>query len=101
MIKCNDMLKHRLHEVMNELTSLQEQCLLSIIACIEANQKPPTRRELQQILGQKSTNGANQILKALMKKGYIRIDPPGKKRNIMVLRKPQNQLPLFSDDRKA
>ncbi len=84
---------------MTELTSIQEQCLLAIIAHIDANQKPPTRRELKQIMGQKSTNGVNQILEALMKKGYIRIDPPGQKRNVVVLRKPQNQLPLFADSR--
>ena len=63
-----------LRKIMNELTGLQEQCLLAIISHIEANESPHTRRELKQILGQKSTNGANQILDALAKKGYIKID---------------------------
>jgi SOS-response transcriptional repressor LexA len=83
---------------MNELTGLQEQCLLAIISYIEANERPPTRRELKQILGQKSTNGANQILDALVKKGYIKIDPPAKKRNIVVLNKPSKQLSLNEDN---
>lgn len=83
---------------MNELTRLQEQCLLAIISYIEANEKPPTRRELKRILGQKSTNGANQILEALVKKGYIKTDPPGKKRNIVVLNTPLRQLSLYEDN---
>ena len=68
---------------MNELTSIQEQCLLAIIGYMKANEKPPARRELKQILGQKSTNGVNQIVKALVKKGYIKIDPPGGKGTLL------------------
>lgn len=83
---------------MNELTGLQDQCLLAIISYIQANEKPPTRREIKQILGQRSTNGANQILEALVKKGYIKIDPPGKRRNIVVLNTPSKQLSLYEDD---
>ncbi len=86
---------------MNDLTSLQERCFLAIIRYIEANEKPPTRRELKQLLGQKSTNGVNQIVGALVKKGYIKLDPPGKKRNIVVLNKPSKQLSLIEDHSQA
>ena len=86
-----------LWETMNKHTRIQEQCLLAIISYIEANEKPPTRRELKQILGQKSTNGVNQIVGALVKKGYIKVDPPGRKRNIVVLNTPSKQLSFYED----
>jgi SOS-response transcriptional repressor LexA len=80
---------------MSELTEIQERCLKIIITFTQKNGKPPTRKELADLVGQKSTNGINQILSALNKKGYIKIDPPGKRRNIMVLRGNSKQLVLF------
>jgi SOS-response transcriptional repressor LexA len=82
---------------MDSLTEAQEQCLLQIVHHIREKGEPPTRRELQQVLRQKSTNGVNQILDSLQKKGYIKIDPPSRKRNIVVLYVPNKQLLLFED----
>jgi repressor LexA len=91
--------EHMLNEqeggrVNNELTELQEQFLCLIDEHIKRHGKPPTRRELAKLGGQKSTHGVNQILIALEKKGYIRIDPPGGTRNIVVRHVPAKQLSL-------
>jgi hypothetical protein len=48
------------------------------------------------LLQQKSINGVNQILTALAKKGFIKIDPPRKKRNILVGKEHYRQLFLFN-----
>ena len=55
---------------MEELTELQESCLNLILSFLRQDGgKPPTRRELMNLLHQKSINGVNQILGALQKKG--------------------------------
>lgn len=82
---------------MDELTELQEQRLLLIASYIKEHGQAPTRRELTELLEQKSTNGVNQILAALQKKRYIKIEPPRKKRNIRIIRKPHKQMDLFND----
>lgn len=82
---------------MDELTPLQARCLGHIIRFIEDNGFSPTRKELAEILEEKSTNGINQRLVQLQKKGYIKISSPRKKRNIVVLKRPETQLELFDD----
>lgn len=83
---------------MSELTELQERGLLLIDDYIKEHGKAPTRRELMGLLGQKSTNGVNQILEALQKKGYIKLEPPRRKRNIVILQLPQKQMDLFAEN---
>jgi len=83
---------------MAELTELQEQGLFVINRYVKENRESPTRRELKELLGQKSMNGVNQILEQLQRKGYIRLEPPRKKRNIKVIRKPHKQMDLFDDE---
>jgi SOS-response transcriptional repressor LexA len=86
---------------MDNLTPIQEESLVVIDHYIEEHSESPTRQELSKMLGQKSTNGVNQILEALRKKGYIRLDPPRRKRNIVVLRRPHKQMDLFDKDNEA
>ena len=84
---------------MEELTELQESCLNIVVSFLGQNGgKPPTRRELMDFLQQKSINGVNQILTALEKKGFIKINPPKKKRNILVIKRQNKQLTLFQDN---
>ncbi len=81
---------------MKELTELQERCLYIIDDFLNQNgRRPPTRRELMDLLHQRSINGVNQILKALQKKNYIKLGPVRQRRNIVVLRRPVKQLGLF------
>ena len=82
---------------MNGLTALQENCLRLIRDYIRREQRSPTRRELAKLTGQKSTHGVTQILGALQRKGYIRLEPPGKSRNIVVVRTPVKQLALIEE----
>jgi len=83
---------------LGELTKLQYRCFCLIDHYIKENKQAPTRRELTELLGQRSTNGVNQILKQLQKKGYIKLDPPRRKRNIVILRRPHRQMDLFDDE---
>jgi repressor LexA len=54
------------------LTTRQEQVLEIIQQAITRDGYPPTIREIGQHLGIKSTNGVNDHLKALERKGYLR-----------------------------
>ena len=84
---------------MEELTELQERCLNIIDDFLNHNGGiPPTRRELMSLLHQKSITGVNQILTALEKKRFIKIIPPRKKRNILIIRRHNKQLVLFKDN---
>jgi len=85
---------------MDELTKLQERALNVVDSYIKEHGQSPTRRGLKELLGQKSVNGVNQILQQLEKKRYIKLDPPRKKRNIKVMRKPEVQLDLFNENGK-
>jgi SOS-response transcriptional repressor LexA len=76
------------------LTELQERFLLLIHDYIKRGGKSPTRRELAKLGGQKSTHGVNQVLRALEKKGYVRVHPLGVARNIVMHRVPAKQLSL-------
>jgi SOS-response transcriptional repressor LexA len=83
---------------MEELTELQERGLLLIDGYIKEHGQAPTRRELTELLEQKSTNGVNQILQQLQKKGYIKLQPPRRRRNIVILRLLHRQMDLFDDN---
>jgi repressor LexA len=53
------------------LTHRQQQALDFITACLDDNGYPPTLREIGEHMGIKSTNGVNDHLKALERKGYL------------------------------
>lgn len=55
-----------------ELTNRQSEILNYITASIDERGYPPTLREIGQHFGIRSTNGVNDHLKALEKKGYLR-----------------------------
>jgi SOS-response transcriptional repressor LexA len=81
--------------VFSELTELQSRCLYFLCQFMdEHDNKAPTRRQLAELMGQKSTHGVNQILDALQRKGYIEITTPRSWRNIRVLRRKPRQLDL-------
>ena len=54
-----------------QLTHRQQQALDFIANCLEANGYPPTLREIGEHMGIRSTNGVNDHLKALERKGYL------------------------------
>lgn len=53
------------------LTHRQQQALDFIASCLDDNGYPPTLREIGEHMGIKSTNGVNDHLKALERKGYL------------------------------
>ena len=55
-----------------ELTDRQQRVLQFIEAQIKKNGYPPTIREIGKHLGIKSTNGVNDHLNALERKGYVK-----------------------------
>ncbi len=57
---------------MQGLTKRQEQTLDFIRKCIEEHGYPPTLREIGEFMGIRSTNGVNDHLRALERKGYLR-----------------------------
>ena len=57
-----------------ELTNRQSQILDYISASIDERGFPPTLREIGEFFGIKSTNGVNDHLKALEKKGFLSRD---------------------------
>jgi repressor LexA len=57
---------------MQGLTRRQEQTLEFIRRSIEQRGYPPTLREIGQYMGIRSTNGVNDHLRALERKGYLR-----------------------------
>jgi repressor LexA len=57
---------------MQGLTKRQEQTLDFIRHCIEERGYPPTLREIGEHMGIRSTNGVNDRLRALERKGYLR-----------------------------
>ena len=56
------------------LTKRQQQILDFIAVSIDDLGYPPTLREIGEHFGIRSTNGVNDHLKALEKKGYLRRD---------------------------
>src|SRR5436189_5916719 len=61
---------HEDHEK-EPLTDRQKQALDFISRSIDSRGYPPTLREIGEHLGIRSTNGVNDHLKALEKKGYL------------------------------
>ena len=57
---------------MQGLTKRQEQTLDFIRTSIESRGYPPTLREIGEHMGIRSTNGVNDHLRALERKGYLR-----------------------------
>src|SRR5687767_2033387 len=57
---------------MQGLTKRQEQTLDFIRRSIEERGYPPTLREIGEYMGIRSTNGVNDHLRALERKGYLR-----------------------------
>src|SRR6188474_2037274 len=57
---------------MQGLTKRQEQTLDFIRKSIEERGYPPTLREIGEYMGIRSTNGVNDHLRALERKGYLR-----------------------------
>jgi repressor LexA len=53
------------------LTERQQQALDFITTCLEERGYPPTLREIGEHMGIRSTNGVNDHLKALERKGYL------------------------------
>ncbi|MBK6915942.1 MAG: transcriptional repressor LexA [Deltaproteobacteria bacterium] len=54
-----------------DLTDRQRQALEYITDCLSARGYPPTLREIGEHMGIRSTNGVNDHLKALERKGYL------------------------------
>lgn len=59
---------------MRSLTPRQAECLAVIRAWIRVHGVPPTLRELGGSMGIKSTNGVNDHLRALERKGFLERD---------------------------
>jgi repressor LexA len=55
----------------NNITKRQQQVLDFITECINSRGYPPSMREIGEHMGIKSTNGVNDHLKALEKKGFL------------------------------
>ena len=53
------------------ITHRQQQVLDFITKCISESGYPPSMREIGEHMGIKSTNGVNDHLKALERKGYL------------------------------
>lgn len=58
---------------MSELTPVQQNVLDCIITFISSNSYPPTRAEIADIMGYKSTNAAHAHVLALQKKNAITV----------------------------
>lgn len=69
---------------MKHLTERQSQVLALIKECMQETGMPPTRAEIALRLGFRSANAAEEHLKALARKGVIRI-MPGTSRGIQLL----------------
>ena len=74
-----------------QLTNRQSAVLEFIQAHIDESGYPPTIREIGDHLGIKSTNGVNDHLKALERKGYLERQT-GKSRALKPLREPDGEL---------
>lgn len=70
--------------VLARLTPAQERILDYIEDCVEGMGRPPTRVEIAEKFGFRSTNAADQHLRLLAKKGRIKL-VPGKHRGIQLV----------------
>jgi repressor LexA len=69
---------------MKKLTTRQQQVLQLVQRWLERHQTAPTRAEIAQALGMRSPNAAEDHLRALASKGYLRLNA-GRARNIELL----------------
>lgn len=60
---------------MSGLTERQRDVLGHVMLFTKAKGYPPTLRELRELLGVASTQGVSDHLRALERKGAIRVDP--------------------------
>jgi repressor LexA len=97
--------------IAKELTERQIKVLRFIERTVAVSGYPPTIREIGNEFGIKSTNGVNDHLRALMRKGYLAKEP-GKSRTLTLLQpkvkrvrraKPQGAIPILGkvDDAAA
>ncbi|MBE7486244.1 MAG: transcriptional repressor LexA [Polyangiaceae bacterium] len=83
---------------MQGLTKRQEQTLAFIRHSINERGYPPTLREIGEHMGIKSTNGVNDHLRALERKGYLRREDM-KSRALKLVEDPKlKSVPSASDD---
>src|ERR1700760_4592765 len=75
---------------MQGLTKRQEQTLDYIRQSIEQRGYPPTLREIGEYMGIRSTNGVNDHLRALERKGYLRREDM-KSRALRVVEQPDSK----------
>src|ERR1041384_110397 len=75
---------------MQGLTKRQEQTLDYIRQSIEQRGYPPTLREIGEYMGIRSTNGVNDHLRALERKGYLRREDM-KSRALRVVEQPSDR----------
>lgn len=57
------------------MTTPRQRELLRYIAALSAKGFPPTIRELTAVMGVKSTNALNDVLKAVQRKGFVIAEP--------------------------
>ena len=76
---------------MKHLPERQSQVLALIKECMQQTGMPPTRAEIAMRLGFRSANAAEEHLKALARKGVIRI-MPGTSRGIQLLQDDSDEL---------
>jgi repressor LexA len=86
----------------DELTEKQAKVLTFIEGQIKQQGFPPTIREIGKYLGIRSTNGVNDHLNALQKKGYLKRQS-NKSRTLALIKSPESEAPpleqvRFADD---
>src|SRR5687768_4789773 len=81
---------------MQGLTKRQEQTLDFIRRSIEDRGYPPTLREIGESMGIRSTNGVNDHLRALERKGYLSREDMKSRALRLVSREPE--VPVVGDD---
>lgn len=83
---------------MQGLTKRQAQTLDFIRQSIEERGYPPTLREIGESMGIRSTNGVNDHLRALERKGYLSREDMKSRALRLVSREPNGEAPANTDD---
>lgn len=95
--------------LLEELTERQSKVLKFIERTISSSGYPPTLREIGNAFGIRSTNGVNDHLRALMRKGYLAKEE-GKSRTLKLLQprskrqmqhKDAHSIPIFNALKEA
>jgi len=93
--------KMRAGETMHKLTARQKAVLEYISDSVDARGYPPTLREIGNHLGIRSTNGVNDHLRALERKGYLTREDM-KSRTLRLMKtpdgKPSSRPPASNED---